>query len=535
MQARGIYQSAFEATAVGETATVNDIHSRLNSTTVRRVVTPRTASDVVDAVRRAEVEDAPVCIAGGRHAMGGQQFVAGGVMLDMGGLDRVLDFDPVRGEVEAEAGIQWPALVDWLHAAQAGAPRQWGIVQKQTGADRLSLGGALAANVHGRGLTLKPIIDQVVAFSIVTPDGRHLRCSRAENAGLFRLAIGGYGLFGPITSVRLKLGPRQKLRRVVRELALTELMPAFAARIADGFLYGDFQFSIDDRADDFLRRGIFSCYEPVDPATPMRDDQHGLSGDDWFGLLHLAHVDKRRAVEAYTVHYLSTSGFLYWSDSHQLAPYLDDYHEVLDRRLGATCPATEVIGEFYVPRDRLGAFMEAARADVLAHGEDVIYGTVRLIERDDESVLAWARQPWACVIFNLHTEHTDKGRARTNAAFRRLADHAIAEGGSFYLTYGRFATPEQIETCHPRMREFLGHKRSYDPGERFQSEWYRHHRAMLATERELTISRVGGGRISAGNRRPPQIVIDVEGGRSARDDWRPRRRTSGLTRGKMDS
>ena len=39
--------------------------------------------------------------------------------------------------------------------------QRWGIVQKQTGADRLSLGGALACNAHGRGLALKPIVDQV--------------------------------------------------------------------------------------------------------------------------------------------------------------------------------------------------------------------------------------------------------------------------------------------------------------------------------------------------------------------------------------
>lgn len=480
MHARAIYQSAFEATVGGTATIVNDLHSRLNATAVRQIIRPTTAGEVAAAVLNARLHDAPICIAGGRHAMGGQQFLDDGLMLDMGGLDRVLELDLASGEVEAEAGIQWPALVDWLVTTQSGAARQWGIIQKQTGADRLSLGGALAANIHGRGLGLRPFIDQVVAFSLVRPDGSTVRCSRQENADLFRLAIGGYGLFGPITSVRLKLGRRQKLRRVVRELALRDLMPAFAERIAEDCLYGDFQFSIDDGSDDYLRRGIFSCYQPVDPATAMPDGQTGLTAENWFGLLQLAHVDKRRAVETYTAHYLSTSGFLYWSDSHQLAPYLDDYHEELDRRLGATCAASEVINEFYVPRDRLVTFMEAARTDLLTHQENVIYGTVRLIERDDESFLAWARRPWACVIFNLHTEHAPAGADRTHAAFRRLADLAIAEGGSFYLTYSRFARRDQIATCHPRLPDFLRHKLAYDPDERFQSTWYRDHRAMFA-------------------------------------------------------
>jgi FAD/FMN-containing dehydrogenase len=479
MQARALYEAAAMACLAAEAETVNDIHARLNPTRVHRIERPQTTAEVVVAVRRAALEGRPVAISGGRHAMGGQQFATDAVQLDMSALDRVIDFDSVAGEVEAEAGIQWPALVEWLHAAQENAAHQWGIAQKQTGADRLSLGGALAANIHGRGLQLKPIVEQVAAFTIVDPAGNLRRCSRAENADLFRLAIGGYGLFGPITSVRLKLVPRRKVERVVERRTIDGLMAAFAQRIAAGYLYGDFQFSIDDRGDDFLREGIFSCYRPVDDDAPIPDGQHGLTGDDWMNLLHLAHVDKRRAVDAFTAHYLSTSGFLYWSDSHQLAPYLDDYHEELDQRLGATCPATEVISEFYVPRERLTAFMEAARADLLAHQENVIYGTVRLIEQDDESFLAWARQPWACVIFNLHTEHTPAGVERTNAAFRRLADLAISFGGSFYLTYGRFAERRQLETCHPRLVEFQRAKRAYDPAGRYQSEWYRHHASMF--------------------------------------------------------
>jgi hypothetical protein len=50
-------------------------------------------------------------------------------------------------------------------------------------------------------------------------------------------------------------------------------MPAFEERIANGFLYGDFQFSTDRDSDDFLRKGVFSCYQPVDNRTPVPDDR----------------------------------------------------------------------------------------------------------------------------------------------------------------------------------------------------------------------------------------------------------------------
>ena len=65
-----------------------------------------------------------------------------------------------------------------------------------------------------------------------------------------------------------------------------------------------------------------------------------------------------------------------------------------------------MITEIYVERARLAAFMEDAREALRAHRANVIYGTVRLIEKDDETFLAWARDRYACIIFNLHVDHT---------------------------------------------------------------------------------------------------------------------------------
>ena len=42
-------------------------------------------------------------------------------------------------------------------------------------------------------------------FRIVTPSGETLRCSRQDNAELFSLVLGGYGLFGVILEVDLRI------------------------------------------------------------------------------------------------------------------------------------------------------------------------------------------------------------------------------------------------------------------------------------------------------------------------------------------
>ena len=464
----------------GSARLLNDVHSGLNRTMVSGVHRPGSQPEMQGMVREAARRGRALSIAGARHAMGGQQFLTDGWLLDMGGMTRVLDFDPDAGLVECEAGIQWPELMDHLARLQDGHRPQWGIAQKQTGADRLSLGGALAANVHGRGLTMKPLIDDVAAFVLIGADGEAYRCSRTENPDLFRLAIGGYGLFGPIASVTLRLRRRQKVERVVEIIGANELTAAFEERIAGGFLYGDFQFSTDQDSDTFLDRGVFSCYRPVADDVPIPPAQRELAAEDWAKLLYFGHVDRRRAYELYTAHYRSTSGQIYWSDSHQQSTYLDGYHLALDRRLAAPHAASEMITEIYVPRSDLTGFLAGVREDFRRHRVELIYGTIRLIERDDESFLAWAREPWACIIFNLHVVHTEEGLSKAAADFRRLIDLAIERGGSYYLTYHRFAARHQVEACYPQFAEFLRLKRQHDPNERFQSDWYRHYRAMFA-------------------------------------------------------
>ena len=459
---------------------VNDVHSQLNRTRVRRLVRPSSMEALQQAVRRAAAEECAVSVSGARHAMGGQQFGTDTVLLDLRGMDRVLTFDAGAGEVEVEAGAGWPALIRSLIDVQRGQPRQWSILQKQSGADLLTIGGALACNAHSRALRMKPIISDVQAFTLVDADGNLHRVSRREAPELFRLAIGGYGLFGVIGSVRLRLGPRRKLERIVEVLDVEELMPAFERRIDDGFLYGDFQYAIDRSSEEFLRTGVFSCYRPLPDDAKMPPRMVELSAEEWRELISLAHAEPGRAFARYRAHYLATSGQRYWSDLHQLGTYVDRYHEEVDRRLQAAAPSSEIITEVYVPRETLSPFLRDVRADFRAHEVPLIYGTIRLIERDDESFLAWAKASYACVIFNLHTVHTPSGIERSAQDFRRLIDLAIRYDGSYYLTYHRFATREQVVRCYPQFPAWLRLKRRYDPEERFQSDWYRHYQAMFA-------------------------------------------------------
>ena len=457
---------------------VNDVHSQLNRTRVRELLTPRTRDELAQIVRSASQKALPVSVSGCRHSMGGQQFATDSICIDTRSVDRVISFDRERGLIEAEAGIQWPKLIRTYLDAEAGSAKQWGIAQKQTGADTFTLGGSLSSNVHGRGLAMKPLISNVESFTLINADGKSMRCSREENNELFRLAIGGYGLFGLIDSVTLRLVPRQKLRRVVEIIRASDLPRRFEERIAETFPYGDFQFSVDEKSPDFLQRGVFSCYQHVDEDELTVAKRH-LGDDDWLGLLRLAYTDREKAFKRYSDYYLSTNGQTYWSDTNQLSPYLPDYAQQIRAQIGGD-ESSLIITEIYVPRADLPDFLAQAAELLRSNRTIVIYGTVRLIEKDNESFLAWARKPYACIIFNLLTLHTPAGIEASARAFRGLIDLAIARDGSYYLTYHKFAKPEQVTACYPQFKEFLKLKRTYDPTGCFQSDWYRYYRKLFA-------------------------------------------------------
>ena len=298
--------------------------------------------------------------------------------------------------------------------------------------------------------------------------------TRDSDPGLFRHVIGGYGLFGAITAVGLRLAPRVKVERVVELVDVDDLPPAFETRIADGFLWGDCQFAIDPEGDDFLRVGIFSCYRPVPLDTPIPDGQRALSREAWGRLIYLTHTDKAAAGRAYTEHYLSTSGQIYWSDLHQMSQYVGSYHDA----------ARPVRGRGRSrQRDHHGALRAAAgAADVHGAGRGGLpcprrqHGLRhdppdRARRRDARCPGRASRTPASS---STSTRRTGPKRSRRRRDdFRRVIDRAIALGGSYYLTYHRFATPAQVEAAYPGIRRFLDEKLARDPEERFQSDWYR--------------------------------------------------------------
>ena len=125
----------------------------------------------------------------------------GGAVLDMTALAGVRRVDAALGEVRVGAGTTFATLLEGL--AERGL-----TLPVVPGTRHLTVGGAIAADVHGKNHPAAgSIAHQLVSFKLVTPAGEVHEVSRESDPDLFRATTGGMGLTGAITSATLSVVP----------------------------------------------------------------------------------------------------------------------------------------------------------------------------------------------------------------------------------------------------------------------------------------------------------------------------------------
>ena len=185
-----------------------------------QVIRPTDTAQVAEALRAAHAASVPVYVrGGGTMYAGGTNPHAGGLVLDLGGLDRILDIDTARGVVIVEPGVRFGAL------AQALAPLGLTIGIVPSTAPTATIGGAASAHALGTGSArFQSFADQVVGLEVVLADGTRLRTgsAAARDAGFFHrygigpdltgLFLGGDATLGVITAIALWLHPLPAVR-----------------------------------------------------------------------------------------------------------------------------------------------------------------------------------------------------------------------------------------------------------------------------------------------------------------------------------
>ena len=160
------------------------------------LVSPSSLSDVQKYVREAES-----LIARGAGRSYGDCAVNESLTVSTLGLNEILHWDADTGELIAEAGLMLSEVI------AAFLPSGW-FPFVTPGTKFVTLGGAIATNVHGKNHHVDGAFgDHVNWIDLVLPSGELQRCSREENEDLFNWTIGGMGLTGIICGCSIQLRP----------------------------------------------------------------------------------------------------------------------------------------------------------------------------------------------------------------------------------------------------------------------------------------------------------------------------------------
>ena len=440
---------------------------RLASVRVERVDRVQGLEELQSVVREAADRGLKVSISGSRHSQGGHTYIEGGVVLDMRGFNRVLNIDSVAMTVTVESGATWAEV------QQAIAPRGLAIKVMQS-SNIFTVGGTLSANAHGRDLDVTQVVEVVERFGLLLADGSVVEVSRDENPELFSLVIGGYGLYGVILDVTLRVTRDELYEQVAVSMDYTQFPTYFAQQKADSEVVLMLaRPSIDPDPDAFLREmvvvtwrrageGQSTSFELTEEENVLRDKFFfGLSRDfDWAKSLRWT-LQKR--VE------LGTGETRFVSRNNAMRPPLAPLN-FLNYSSGRD---TDIIQEYYIPVEHFVPFMDRFREILVAGKLNVLSATVRYVTPNSTPALAYAPSGDVFAIIQMsNVGLSADAQAHAEAVTRQLVEAALEHGGTYYLTYQLYPTVDQLHRAYPNAAHAFERKRFYDPDEMFTNQFY---------------------------------------------------------------
>jgi decaprenylphospho-beta-D-ribofuranose 2-oxidase len=451
---------------------VSDV-SRLQPTKVMKVESATKREQLQAIVKEASENGWKVSIAGSLHSQGGHAYYDGAVVLNMKDFDEVLDVDEEAKTITVEAGATWDDIQ--RHINPLGL-----AVKVMQSSYVFTVGGTMSANAHGRDLDKTTFVETVLSFRLLLPDGRILNVSRDENPELFRLVIGGYGMFGVILDATIQLTtndvyerrgtvmdyadfPSYFLETVRRDpsVALMLARPSFVP--GEGFLR---EMSVTT----WHKTGEVAAGE----LETLGEERNVLRDTFFFGLSRS--YDWAKGLRWYLQKKIETSPgqTKLISRNNAMRPpetpleFLDYYSP----------DDTDIIQEYYVPISEFVPFMDEFRA-VLEEGElNVVSSTIRYVKANDETELSYCpREDCFAIIQMSNVGLEPEAQEHAKEVTRLLVDAAIRHRGTYYLTYQLYPTQEQLFTAYPRAEHVFERKRFYDPSELFMSTFYKQYGA----------------------------------------------------------
>lgn len=427
--------------------------SKLNATPVHKAITlrPRDIDRLRAELRAAAAEGRPVVAGGARHSMGGQSLPKGGLALSFAGAR--IEPDSRAGVYRVTGGARWREVISALDR-RGHSPK---VMQAN---NDFSIAGTFSVNAHGWAAPMGPMGSSVRAIRLMLADGEVVEASRQREPALFAAAMGGYGLMGVILDLDVEM---------VRNVILAprfEVMPAadFPRRFNDTLhgpdaaqmAYGRLSVA----ANGFLEQAALVSFRGGTPARP------GEAGDGQGSVLSTLTRSVYRA-QVGSEAMKQARWYAETTISPRLQPktvtrnaLLNTSVELLEERRR---DRTDILHEYFLPPERLPAFLAACREVIPTSGQELLNVTLRYIAADPTSVLAFAPTNRIAAVMSFSQRITPEAERGMRALTEALIERALALGGTYYLPYRLHARRDQFQRSYPRWAEFAEAKRRHDP------------------------------------------------------------------------
>jgi len=436
--------------------------SHLNETKVDSVVKTfedidKATAQISQLIKQAKEQGKKISIAGAQHSMGGHTIYPDGIVLDMKGF-HYMQLDSTENYLSVGSGALWSEIIPYLDIHGKSVS----LMQSN---NSFSVGGSISVNCHGWQPNSPPIASTVESFRLINSDGEILNCSRTENAELFSLVLGGYGLFGVILDVKLKVVPNKMYTAhqfIIKSADYIKEFNRLAEDPETGMVYG----RININPDNFMNEAILSTF--TNDSTAIMETLHEGSFTSIRRAVFRASANSaygknlRWRAEKFGASQISGKKF----SRNQL---LNESVEVFQNTDTAY---TDILHEYFIPKDRVKDFIDSLKRIIPAYKVDLLNITVRNVKRDDDAFLRYANEEVFGFVMLFYQAKTNEAETEMKAATQKMIDAAISLKGTYYLPYRLHATKGQMYTAYPQAGEFFLLKKKYDPTEIFQNKFY---------------------------------------------------------------
>lgn len=452
---------------------VNDI-TGMNPVTVGHTISPQTTPEIIDAIRNSS---GPISIGGGRYSMGGQTAYENSLHIDMRNFNKIVNFDKAQKTITVQAGISWRDIQDYID------PHDLSIRIMQTYAN-FTVGGSLSVNVHGRYIGEGPLIKSVESLKVVLADGQLVNADRNNNSDIFYGVIGGYGGLGVITEATLHLTDNVKIERRVTRISSKEYPEHFSRNIRDNpnvvFHNGDLY---PPDYEEVLDVSWFKTDKPLTIEDRLRDrdtEYYWMPRTAAF----VANYDIGKFIRKNII------DPVYYQSDRVVWRNWEASYDVRELEPDSRTETTYVLREYFVPVEKFNEFLPLMKDIFVRNKANIINVSIRHAHAEPGNLLSWARnEVFAFVVY--YQQGTDEtSRAAVKKWSIEMIDAIIAMGGTYYLPYQIFASPEQFKAAYPRSPEFFALKNRLDPDNRFTNQlWKKHYPSSRKTfdDKKLSI------------------------------------------------